>query len=143
MKARLLTLILSAPLLAALSLGATPVLAHHSFAMYQRDKTFTLSGTVKEYDWTSPHVMIQVIADSAKSGPVMWQIEGSSPTVLARGGWTSTLLRPGDRISLGIHPRKDGAAGGLLADEQQILVNGQPAKGVLWLQAPAEEACQR
>ena len=135
MKARVFTLILS-----ALSFGATPVLAHHSFAMYQRDKTLTLSGTVKEYDWTSPHVMIQVLADSAKSGTVTWQIEGSSPTVLARGGWTSTLLRPGDRISLGIHPRKDGGAGGLLADEQQMLVNGQPARGVLWLQTPSEEA---
>lgn len=137
MKARVLTLVLS-----ALSAGATPVLAHHSFAMYQRDKTMTLSGTVKEYDWTSPHVMIAVLADTAKTGPVTWLIEGSSPTVLARGGWTSTLLRPGDRISLGIHPRKDGNAGGLLADEQQMLVNGQPAKGVLWLQTPGEEACQ-
>jgi hypothetical protein len=137
MKARVLTLILS-----ALSLGAPPVFAHHSFAMYQRDKTVMLSGTVKEYVWTSPHVMIQVLADTAKPGPVTWQIEGSSPTVLARGGWTSTLLRPGDKISLGVHPRKDGAAGGLLADEQQLLVNGQPAKGVLWLQASGEEACQ-
>ena len=141
MKARVLTLFLSASVLVAL--GATPVLAHHSFAMYQRDKTVTLSGTVKEYFWTSPHVMIQVLAATAKNGPATWQIEGSSPTVLARGGWTSTLLRPGDRISLGIHPRKDGAAGGLLADEQQLLVNGQPAKGVLWLQLPGEEACQR
>ena len=137
MQARVLTLILS-----ALSLGATPVFAHHSFAMYQRDKTMTLSGTVKEYVWSSPHVMIQVLADTARNGPVTWQIEGSSPTVLARGGWTSTVMRPGDRISLGIHPRKDGAAGGLLADEQQLLINGQPAKGVQWLMAPAEEGCQ-
>jgi len=137
MKARVLTLILS-----ALSVMATPVLAHHSFAMYQRDKTMTLSGTVKEYVWSSPHVMIQVLADTAKNGPATWQIEGSSPTVLARGGWTSTVMRPGDRISIGIHPRKDGAAGGLLADEQQMLINGQPAKGVLWLQTPAEEVCQ-
>ena len=137
MKARVLTLILS-----ALSLMATPVLAHHSFAMYQRDKTMTLSGTVKEYVWSSPHVMIQVLADTAKNGPATWQIEGSSPTVLARGGWTSTVMRPGDRISIGIHPRKDGAAGGLLADEQQLLINGQPAKGVLWLQTSPEEVCQ-
>jgi len=137
MKARVLTLILS-----ALSVMATPVLAHHSFAMYQRDKTMTLSGTVKEYVWSSPHVMIQVLADTAKNGPATWQIEGSSPTVLARGGWTSTVMRPGDRISIGIHPRKDGAAGGLLADEQQLLINGQPAKGVLWLQTSPEEVCQ-
>lgn len=110
--------------------------------MYLRDKTVTLSGTVKEYVWTSPHVMIQVLADTARNGRATWQIEGSSPTVLARGGWTSSLLRPGDKISFGIHPRKDGAAGGLLADEQQLLVNGQPAKGVLWLQPPGEEVCQ-
>ena len=137
MKSRLLTLAVM-----ALSLGATPGYAHHSFAMYLRDKTVTLSGTVKEYVWTSPHVMIQVLADTARNGRATWQIEGSSPTVLARGGWTSSLLRPGDKISLGIHPRKDGAAGGLLADEQQLLVNGQPAKGVLWLQPPGEEVCQ-
>src|SRR4029078_2742658 len=109
MKALVLTLILSASV--ASGLGATPVLAHHSFAMYLRDKTVTLSGTVKEYFWTSPHVMIPDLADTAKNGPATWQIEGSSPTVLARGGWTSTLLRPGDKISLGVHPRKDGAAG--------------------------------
>ena len=63
--------------------------------------------------------------------------------MLARGGWTSTLLKRGDKVSLGIHPRKDGAAGGLLADEQQVVVNGQPARGVLWLQPPGEESCER
>jgi hypothetical protein len=138
MKARLLALVLSVP-----ALGAGPALAHHSFAMYQREKTMTLSGTVKEFTWTSPHVTIQVLSDNAKAGPVSWAIEGSSPTVLARGGWTGRLLKPGDKISLGIHPRKDGSAGGLLADEQQLVVNGQPAKGVLWLQPPGEDSCER
>ncbi len=49
------------------------------------------------------------------------------------------LLRPGDKISLGIHPRKDRAAGGLLADDQQVLVNGQVPKGVLGLHPLADE----
>ncbi len=75
-------------------------------------------------------------------GLTTWQIEGSSPMVLARGGWTNMVLKPGDKVSLGIHPRKDGAAGGLLADEQQLVVNGQPAKGVLWMQ-PGEDPCGR
>jgi len=138
MKARLFALVLGVA-----ALAGTPSLAHHSFAMYEREKTLTLSGTVKEFTWTSPHVTIQVLTDSAKGGPVTWAIEGSSPTVLARGGWTSTVLKPGDKILLGIHPRKDGAAGGLLADEQKLLVNGQPAKGVLWLQPPGDEICER
>jgi len=116
--------------------------AHHSFSMYDRARTVTLSGTVKEYVWTSPHVTIQLLTEHVGSAYVTWSIEGSSPTVLARGGWTSSLLKPGDKVSLGMHPRKDGAAGGLLADEQQMLVNGQTPKGVMWLIPPGKEVCE-
>jgi hypothetical protein len=123
--------------------AAAPAFAHHSFAMYERDKTITLSGTVKQFVWTSPHVTIQVLTDNGKTAATTWSIEGSSPSVLARGGWTSTLLRRGDRVSLGVHPRKDGAPGGVLADEQQLLINGQPARGVLWLQPSGAETCER
>ena len=131
-----------AMVLGTAALIAPAALAHHSFAMYERDKTVTLSGTVKEFLWTSPHVSIQVLTDNRR-GPMTWAIEGGSPAVLARGGWTSTVLRPGDKISLGIHPRKDGGAGGLLADERQMLVNGQPPQGVLWAQPAGETVCER
>jgi hypothetical protein len=135
---------LAALVLSITALGTAPAFAHHSFAMYERDKTITLSGTVKQFVWASPHVTIQVLTDDdAKGRTATWSIEGSSPTVLARGGWTSTLLKRGDKVSLGVHPRKDGAAGGLLADEQQLLVNGQPARGVLSLQPSGEDACER
>ncbi len=136
MKAELFALALTGAVLAT---GAAS--AHHSFAMYERQKTFTLTGTVKEYFWASPHVTIEVLAENPKGGIASWQIEGSAPQVLARGGWTASLFHPGDRISLGVHPRKDGTPGGLLADEQQLLINGQPAKGVLWLNPPSKEGC--
>jgi hypothetical protein len=138
MKAKLFLLVLAAATAAAL-----PAAAHHSFAMYDRDRTLTLSGIVKEYVWTSPHVTIQLLSESAAHGYVTWVIEGSAPTILARGGWTSSLLKPGDKVLLGLHPRKDGAAGGLLADEQQMLVNGQAPKGVLWLIPPGKEVCEQ
>jgi hypothetical protein len=70
---------------------------------------------------------------------MVWFIEGSAPTVLARGGWSGSSLKPGDKVSLGIHPSKNGGLLGLLADEQEVLVNGQPAKGLQWLiPSPAE-----
>jgi len=131
---------LFAPVLGAALAFATGASAHHSFAMYDRNKTVTLSGTVKEFIWTAPHVTIFVMSQNPRRGPVTWQVEGSSPTVLARGGWTGSIIRPGDRISLGIHPRKDRAAGGLLADERQMLINGLPPKGVLSLQPLDPEA---
>ena len=130
------------PVFAASFAVSAPAWAHHSFSMYDRGRTVTLNGVVKEYVWTSPHVTIQLLAGRNGRGVVTWSIEGSSPTVLARGGWTSSLLKPGDRVSLGMHPRKDGAAGGLLADEQQMLVNGQAPKGVLWLMPPGKEVCE-
>ncbi len=135
-KGKLLVLALTAAVLATGEASA-----HHSFAMYERQKTFTLSGTVKEYFWASPHVTIDVLAENPKGGIADWRIEGSAPAVLARGGWTASLFQPGDRISLGVHPRKDGAPGGLLADEQQLLINGQPAKGVLWVTPPGKDPC--
>ena len=51
---------MSAPLI-ALFLGA-PALAHHSFAMFDADKTVTMTGTVKEFEWTNPHVWLRIMA---------------------------------------------------------------------------------
>ena len=39
-------------------------------------------------------------------------IEGMSPSYLARRGWTRKTLRPGDKVSITIHPMKDGSHGG-------------------------------
>jgi Family of unknown function (DUF6152) len=123
--------VISGLLLAAAFAGSAS--AHHSFAMYDRFKTVILSGIVKEYVWTSPHVTINILSEQSGGAVATWVVEGAAPSVLARGGWTASLLKPGDKISLGMHPRKDGGAGGLLADERQMMINGQPAKGVLWL----------
>lgn len=134
MKTRLFILALGAATMAAE--GAS---AHHSFSTYDRHRTVTLSGIVKEYVWIAPHVTISVLSEGRRNNTVTWSVEGSSPAVLARGGWTGALLRPGDRISVGIHPRKDRTAGGLLADEQQMLVNGRPPTGVLSLHPLGDE----
>ena len=138
MKARLFL-----PILSVFALGAGSALAHHSFAIYERGRTITLSGTVKEFVWASPHVTIQVLTANAKNGAGTWSIAGTSPPVLARGGWTSTSLRRGDKVALGIHPRRDGGAGGLLADEQQVIVNGLPARDILFLQSAGENSSDR
>ena len=112
---------------------AGPAWAHHSFAMFDREKTITVSGIVKEFTWTSPHVQIEVVSDGQRGDSAVWSIEANAPSVLARGGWTSRSLRPGDKVSIAIHPSKSGAMQGLLADEREMLVNGQPAKGLQWL----------
>lgn len=129
-----------AVLIAALGAGSADAFAHHSFAMYDRQRTLTVSGVVRRYVWAAPHVMIEIVSDKDHAP---WTIEGGSPTVLARGGWTGSLLKPDDHVSLGLHPRKDGLPGGLLADEQQLVLNGHPPKGVLWLKPSGIQSEER
>ena len=71
-----------------LALGAAIVTAsgasaHHSFSMYDRHRTVTLSGTVKQYIWMAPHVTISVVSEGARNNAVTWSVEGSSPAVLS------------------------------------------------------------
>ena len=99
---------------AAALLAAAPALAHHSFAMFDNQKDVTLQGTIKEFQWTNPHSWIQVLVPDASGKPVEWSIEGGSPNGLARQGWHSTSLKPGDKVQVAIHPMKNGSAGGSL-----------------------------
>ncbi|PYS53944.1 MAG: hypothetical protein DMG13_10520 [Acidobacteria bacterium] len=40
--------------------AVTPVLAHHSGAMFDQEKVKEVTGTVKEFQWKNPHVWIQI-----------------------------------------------------------------------------------
>jgi hypothetical protein len=92
---------------------AGPCCAHHSFAMFDRTKTVTLEGTVKQFQWTNPHCFIQILVPS-DSGPVEWSIEMNSPGASYREGWRPGSLKAGDRVTLVINPVRDDARGGRL-----------------------------
>lgn len=97
---------------AVAALGAAwPLAAHHSAAMFDDAQVVEVKGTVKELQWTNPHVWLQVnVADAGKQ--IEWSIEGSSPNSLSRQGWRSTTFKPGDEVSVRLHPMKDGTPAG-------------------------------
>ena len=97
-------------LAAGLTLGGS-ALAHHSTAMFDDEKVLELTGTIKEMQWTNPHIWIQVIVEE-KGAKTEWSVEGGSPNSLSRRGWRSTTFKPGDQVSMRINPMKDGSAGG-------------------------------
>ena len=101
------------PILAAVGL-TLPALtgAHHSYTMFDMDKSVTLAGTVKEVQWTNPHIWLQLMVKDPDSGKeVEWSIEGASPNMLARAGWTRHALNPGDKATVVLHPVKSGGKG--------------------------------
>ena len=106
----------SALALVALSV-VSPAFAHHSDAMFDSSKELTLNGTVKEFQYTNPHSWIQlVVAGENGAAPTEWSIETQAPIVLLRAGIKPTSLQTGDKVSVKMHPLKDGAPGGSLVE---------------------------
>jgi hypothetical protein len=121
--------------LAAVLTGiAVPVVAHHSFAMFDADKTVTLKGIVKELEWTNPHVWMRMMVVDPKTGkPLQYALEMGSVARSTYDGWKKDTVRPGDAVTLTIHPLKDGSRGGMylaaeLADGTKLGRTG-PAVG--------------
>jgi len=99
--------------LAALGL-ALPTVAHHSTAMFDFTKTIEIQATVKSFQWTNPHTwtVVTVEGDAAAAGD--YGLEGMSPNYLSRNGWSKRMLKPGDKVTLKVHPLKDGRKGGFM-----------------------------
>ena len=93
-------------LLTALACMTGTAEAHHSYAMFDMQKEVKLEGTVREYQWTNPHIWIQLLVTDAGGHEVEWAIECNSTNTMSRVGWTRKTLKAGDRISVVIHPLK-------------------------------------
>jgi hypothetical protein len=105
---------MTASLVTAISLAIGTAVAHHSPAMFDASKQITLAGTVKEFQWTSPHCWIQLlVTDPAQpnAAPVEWGIEMDNPLGLTRNGWKPGSLTQGEQIVVVAHPLRDGSNG--------------------------------
>jgi hypothetical protein len=109
---------------------ALPAAAHHSGSMFDDQKSLTLNGTVKAFQWTNPHCFIQMIVPAKDGSTAEWSVEMGAPFEVIRTGFRPKSLQPGDKITVVIHPLRDGSRAGLFvsavtADGKQL---GKAAK---------------
>ena len=102
-------------ILAAFILMTGQAHAHHSATMFDASRTIELSGTIKEFQWKNPHVWIQVMVKGADGATKEWSIECAGPNSLSRNGWRPSTFKPGDDVTLRVHPMRDGSAAGMFA----------------------------
>ena len=102
------------------------VLAHHSFAMFDQEHPIELAGTVKEFHFVSPHTFIFLDVNEADGSSQLWNLEGGPPSFLARDGWSSKTLKPGDEVQMTIDPLRSGAPGGAWSVNKIKYKNGNP-----------------
>ena len=106
---------LTLSVMASLVLAQT-AMAHHSTTMFDHTQNSTVTGVVKEVQWTNPHVAI-FVNGTVKEGeaPAIWLMEMTSPGNLVRaGGWTRNAIKPGDKVTVNFSPLRDGRKGGAL-----------------------------
>ena len=92
--------------------AASAALAHHSPAIFDQDKEVEIAGVVTEFKWANPHSWIHLDVSNEDGTVENWAVEMNPPTYLVRGGWKSNTIKPGDRVTVLIHPlRTDEKAG--------------------------------
>ena len=100
---------------AAILVPAVPTAAHHSNSAYQVDQIVTLEGTVKEWRWMNPHTWLYITVEGEGGQTKEWAVEGRPPGILGRAGWSSTILKPGERVTVHASPAKNGDPEGIIA----------------------------
>ena len=115
----------------ALAVAALPAMAHHSGAMFDNQKEVTLTGVVKEFQYTNPHSWLLVDVKGPDGKVTTWGFEAEGPSSLTRAGIRLKDFTPGTVITITGHPMKDGrpAATWIKAVRDQDKREFEPGKG--------------
>jgi hypothetical protein len=105
MRNKLISALISLGILGILS---GPAFAHHGAAAYDMSKSITVTGTVTDFQFVNPHVLIAMDAKDPSGKMEKWQGELTSPNHLARAGWTKSTIKLGDQVTLTGGPAKSG-----------------------------------
>jgi hypothetical protein len=100
--------------------------AHHGAASFDSAKMVTVKGTVTEYVWSNPHVLVKVDAKDDSGNIAHWVLEAWNPVTQTGRGWTKNTFKAGDDVSLDINPAKNGQPVGEIRG--RIVINGTEFK---------------
>ena len=109
--------------MAGVAAFAVPLFAHHGAASYDTSKTVTVAGTVTEYVWSNPHVLVKLDAKDDSGNVAHWVVEAWNPVTQASRGWSKNTFKPGDEVTVTVEPVKNGNPVGRVVGV--VLPNGQ------------------
>ena len=106
---------------------AAPLVAHHGTAAYDTTKTVTVSGTVTEFRFVNPHVLVFWDVKDEAGNVQKWSGERSGPNSMARNaGWTRNTMKPGDQVTISGRQSKNGTYTMAIS---KILLDGKDITG--------------
>ena len=110
----------------ALLVLSVPLSAHHGAASYDTGKMVTVTGTVTEYLWANPHVLVKVDVKDDSGNIKHWVIEAWNPVTQTSRGWTKNTFKAGDEVSVEVTPARNNQPVGEFRGK--IVINGKEFK---------------
>lgn len=91
-----------------LLLFSAPAFAHHGASAYE-PKLTTLKGTITDYQFMNPHTEVSFDVKDSSGKVQNWTAEAASALTMSRLGWTKSMFKPGDQITVVGNSAKNGS----------------------------------
>ena len=104
-----------------LLMGA-PLVAHHGSAAFDSGKTVVLEGTVQEWLYSNPHVLLRLEVTDENGETVVWVTEGQAPKTIFPAGYRRNSFNYGDQVTVTVEPAKEGQRRGRILEA--VLADG-------------------
>lgn len=116
--------------LSALLLSLAPARAHHAFAAeFDAKAPVLLRGKVTKVEWINPHAWIHIDVKGPDGKITSWMVEGGTPNILLRRGFTKQSLEKGTVVIVEGYQAKNGenranGANITFADGKRLFLGG-------------------
>ena len=85
--------------LALAGLTAAPALAHHSYAMFDRTKTTSLTGAIRNFEMVNPHSYVWLVVHT-DGGDQIWGLEGGGVAAMQKAGLNKSSVQVGTTVTV-------------------------------------------
>ncbi len=100
--------ILASAALGGLLLTISNAFGHHSAVMFDDQAEITVTGVVKEFQYTNPHSWLLIDVTNDDGTVTTWGFEAEGPSTLMRAGIRKSDFSPGTEVTITGHPMRDG-----------------------------------
>ena len=106
--------------IAVIASVAVPARAHHSATMFESEKTITVEGVVKQFQFTNPHSWLLVDVKDKNGKVTTWGFEAEGPSTLQRAGIRPSDFAAGTKLKITGRPMKDGSPAAIWVDAVRV-----------------------